>query len=98
MPIKRENYPDDWELRSIFIRFYRARNKCEACGVENYTIHPITGSKVVLTTAHLDHNTQNNSFFNLKAMCQKCHNNYDQPNRIANRRAKRTRFQLKINF
>ncbi len=96
MPIIRENYPEDWELRSQFIRFYRARNKCEFCGAENYMPHPQTGSKVILTVAHLDHNTQNNSFFNLAALCQKCHNNYDQTKRIANRRAKRTRFQIKL--
>lgn len=98
MPFIRENYPENWRLISRFIRFYRAKNKCEFCGVDNYSLHPVTGSKVVLTVAHLDHNTQNNSFFNLKALCQKCHNNYDQPKRIANRRAKRTRFQIKIKF
>lgn len=33
--------------------------------------------KIVLTIAHLDHNPQNNKESNLKALCQKCHLNYD---------------------
>jgi hypothetical protein len=33
--------------------------------------------KVVLTVAHLDHNPENNNYTNLKALCQKCHLNYD---------------------
>lgn len=33
--------------------------------------------KIVLTIAHLDHNPKNNEQSNLKALCQKCHNNYD---------------------
>lgn len=38
MPILAENkgrYPKDWALRSRFIRFYRARNCCEWCGIPN---------------------------------------------------------------
>ena len=41
MPIRPEmkaRYPKDWKLRSKFIRFYRAKNKCEWCGVPNYAI------------------------------------------------------------
>ena len=41
MPISPENksrYPKDWKLRSKFIRFYRARNHCEFCGVRNYSV------------------------------------------------------------
>ena len=59
------------------IRFVRADNKCEFCGAENYKQHPITGSKVVLTVAHLDHNPTNCNDDNLKALCQKCHLSYD---------------------
>ena len=35
MPIRKEmqqRYPKDWALRSRFVRFYRARNRCEWCG------------------------------------------------------------------
>jgi hypothetical protein len=43
--------------------------------------HPVTQSRVVLTTAHLDHTPENCGDDNLKAMCQKCHNQYDMPMR-----------------
>jgi 5-methylcytosine-specific restriction endonuclease McrA len=38
MPIRPENrdrYPADWKARSRFVRQYRARNRCEWCGVQN---------------------------------------------------------------
>jgi 5-methylcytosine-specific restriction endonuclease McrA len=41
--------------------------------------------KIILTIAHLDHDPTNNNYNNLKALCQKCHNNYDMKNRIKNR-------------
>jgi hypothetical protein len=78
MPIDYRLYAPNWKLISKFIRFYRAKNKCEWCGAENYKPHPETGSRVILTVAHLDHNRDNNSFFNLSALCQKCHLDYDR--------------------
>ena len=48
-PENAKRYPPDWKLRSRFVRFVRARNRCEWCGARNYEPHPITGSKVVLT-------------------------------------------------
>ena len=42
--------------------------------------------RIVLTIAHLDHTPENNKRDNLKALCQRCHNKYDMPHRIANRR------------
>lgn len=91
MPIRPENrarYPKDWKAISLRIRVERAENRCEChgeCGDEhdgrcaalNYEPHPITGSKVILTTAHLDHVPENCADDNLKAMCQRCHNRYD---------------------
>ncbi len=56
MPIRKEmlqRYPKDWALRSRFVRFYRARNRCEWCGVRNYTLREDTGAVVVLTAAHV---------------------------------------------
>jgi hypothetical protein len=38
---------------------------------------PYTGTKVVLTVAHLDHTPENCADENLKAMCQGCHLAYD---------------------
>jgi hypothetical protein len=58
MPIAPENrgrYPADWPAISRRIRFERAGNKCEQCGATNHAPHPVTGSRVVLTVAHLDH-------------------------------------------
>ena len=42
--------------------------------------------KVVLTIAHLDHNPENNSPENLRALCQKCHLNYDKEHHAETRR------------
>lgn len=44
--------------------------------------------KIVLTIAHLDHDINNNSPDNLKALCQRCHNRYDSKNRNVNRKRK----------
>ena len=93
MPVLAENrarYPKDWKLRSRFIRFYRAKNRCEWCGAENYQPHPITGSKVILTVAHVhDHRPEAASFLNLAALCQRCHNKHDAPMRRRNREARK---------
>lgn len=45
--------------------------------------------RIVLTVAHLDHNPQNNDPSNLRALCQKCHNNYDKEHRKETRRKTR---------
>lgn len=90
MPIRPENkgrYPKDWKLRSRFVRFYRAKNHCEWCGAENYKPHPITGSKVILTTAHIyDDRPEASSLLNLAALCQRCHNRHDAKDRHARRK------------
>ena len=95
MPIRPENrsrYPADWRQISRRIREERAGGRCECegeCGLDhggrceavNYTPHPVTGSRVVLTVAHLDHVPEHCEDGNLRAMCQQCHNRYDQPMR-----------------
>ena len=89
MPIKPENrnrYPADWDLRSRFVRFYRAKNRCEWCGAENYKPHPETGSKVILTVAHVyDHRPEAAGLMNLAALCQRCHLGHDRERRKAAR-------------
>ena len=89
MPIRPENkarYPRDWKMISRAIRA-RGNNRCEGspdfpdCRAENGKPHPVTGSKVVLTVAHLDHHPENCEAENLMAWCQKCHNTYDAPMR-----------------
>lgn len=90
VPIRPENkarYPADWKLRSRFVRFVRARNQCEWCGALNGQPHPSTGSKVVLTTAHVfDHRPEAASLLNLAALCQLCHNTHDAKMRRDGRR------------
>lgn len=99
MPIDYRLYCEDWHLRSRFIRFFRARNRCEVCRARNYHPHPETGKKVVLTVGHLDHDINNNSFFNLRAMCQRCHLRYDAKRHAHTRRQNRIgKAQLKIPF
>lgn len=53
------------------------------CDAWNGEEHPVTGSKVILTVAHLDHIPEHCDDDNLKAMCQRCHNRYDAPKRRA---------------
>jgi hypothetical protein len=106
MPIKPENaarYPADWPAISRRIRD-RAGNRCESapgqpsCGAVNGARHPITGSIVVLTVAHLNHAPEDCADDNLRAMCQRCHNRYDRPHRSKNaavtRRAKKNNGEL----
>lgn len=100
MPISKENkkrYPKNWDLISKFIRFYRADNKCEWCGAENYKPHPVTGSKVILTTAHVfDKKPEACSFLNLAALCQKCHNKHDAKDRARNRKKCKNQMNLTL--
>lgn len=90
MPILPENkgrYPKNWKLRSRFVRFYRARNRCEWCGCENYQPHPVTGSRVVLTVAHVhDDRPEASNLLNLAALCQRCHNRHDAKDRQRRRK------------
>ena len=48
-----------------------------------------TGSRVVLTTAHLDHVPENCDPDNLRAMCQGCHLHYDRAHHAETRAASR---------
>ena len=86
MPIRPENrarYPDDWPaIRERILD--RAGGCCEGspaysdCRAENHRPHPVTGSHVVLTIAHLDHTPENCVDSNLRAWCQRCHLEYDK--------------------
>ena len=100
MPIRqgeRARYPRDWAQISARIRFVRAGGRCECigqcgarpheagrCGAVHDRPHPLTGSKVLLTTAHLDHTPENCDEANLAAMCQRCHLAYDAAQHAAN--------------
>lgn len=104
MPIAKELKPhyktEAWKWMSEFVRL-RADNRCEICGVENRSPISVSGSPVVLTVMHLDHNPEESpKMSSLAAACQKCHNQYDAPVRAENRRRKLRivieRFQLLI--
>lgn len=96
MPIRPENrarYPADWKLRSFFVRFVRAKGRCEWCFAAHGLPHPLTGSKVILTTAHVfDSAPEASSLLNLAALCQRCHLIHDKDIHKANRQ--RSREQL----
>ncbi len=76
MPIDYSEYPVDWHEISQRIR-ERDGNRCKWCLAENYQPHPVTGSKVILTTAHLNHIKEDVSDENLASLCQKCHLGHD---------------------
>lgn len=103
MPIRPENkarYPKDWKAISLEVR-EAAGWACEGspaypdCRAANAEPHPHTGSKVVLTVAHLDHVPENcgeaGNRPNLKAWCQRCHLTYDAKHHATNAAATRRR-------
>lgn len=102
MPIRPEMralYPADWRQISLRIRTERAGDICEcdgrcgrhdaSCGARNRQPHPVTGSRVVLTVAHLDHDPSHCSDDNLLAMCQRCHLAYDRDHHRQTKEARR---------
>lgn len=101
MPIRAERralYPADWKSISLAVR-EAAGWRCQGtprfptCRAAQGEPHPITGSKVVLTVAHLDHDEGNSDPANLRALCQKCHLTYDAKHHAANAaRTRRSRF------
>ncbi len=93
-PENRHRYPKDWAEISLRHRM-EAQWKCEGtpefpnCKAENGKPHPDTGSIVVLTCAHMDQVPEHCNDDNLRALCQRCHLNYDRKqhsqNRVRNR-------------
>ena len=91
MPIRPENrarYPRDWKALSRSIREDRAGLRCECagecgrghdgrCTAIHAHPHPVTGSRVILTVAHLNHTPEDCDPANLRALCQACHLAYD---------------------
>jgi hypothetical protein len=69
MPIRAEEkarYPEEWPLISLWVRVC-AGWRCEWCPAVQGEPHPVTGSRVVLTVAHLDHTPENVTPVNLRA-------------------------------
>lgn len=104
-PENRGRYPDDWPEITRRIKVDRAQGRCECngeCGRPEWHLsrdgrcanrhgEPAlgTGSRVVLTTAHLNHTPEDCADENLKAMCQGCHLHYDREHHAATRAATR---------
>jgi hypothetical protein len=85
MPISPENatlYPANWFEIAQLVKI-RAGWRCEGsprypdCRAAHGQPHPVTGSKVVITVGHKDHNPANCADENLAAWCQRCHVTYD---------------------
>ena len=100
MPWNKKRYPIDWpKIRTAVLE--RARWCCEGspaypdCRAVNYAPHPVTGSHVVLTVAHLDHSSQTADMRLLRAMCNRCHLQFDLEQHMQN--AARTRRRKKEN-
>lgn len=97
MPIAPENrarYPKDWKAIVERVR-KRSGDRCEGspafpdCRAPNGRPHPVTGSRVVLTTGHLDHVPEHCDLANLKHWCQRCHLVYDGPHHVESRAARK---------
>ena len=107
MSFNPKEYPPNW--KEIRVRVLaRAGNCCEGspkfpnCRAENHKPHPVTGSKVVLTIGHLNHDKENHDVKDeeLKAWCQRCHLSYDgkvhAQNRKYGRNHKKNNFKLDL--
>jgi hypothetical protein len=89
-PENRDRYPREWPAISWRIRHDRAKDRCECMGECGRDTHdgrcpnrngqPAygTGSRVVLTVAHLNYTPEDCDDDNLRAMCQACHLHYDR--------------------
>jgi len=105
MPIDYTLYPANWKAIRARILFRAGEwrsgchpsgeiiteARCEWCHAENHQPHPRTGSFVVLTVAHLDHDKLNHSVMDdrLAALCQACHLGHDLEHHLHKRRMSR---------
>jgi hypothetical protein len=94
-PENRQRHKDnDWDRIRQLVRA-RAGDRCEGspaypdCRAANGQPHPVTGSKVILTCAHLNHVIEDMRLENLRMLCQRCHNTHDVAHRQATRRRRR---------
>ena len=86
MPIRdeeRSRYPSNWSeisSRAKESAGWRCQGTSQfpACGAVHGELHPETGSIVVLTTAHLNHDPSDNRPENLAVLCQRCHLGWDR--------------------
>lgn len=105
MPCDYSKYPANWktEIRPRILERSKTDDgieKCEWCGVPNRRQLVNRESRVVLTIAHLNHDTTDNRDENLAALCQRCHLTYDAKFHATNASATRDRKrgQSRMNF
>lgn len=98
LPVSKHNaarYPDNWKEIVAAVRG-RSGDVCEGspaypdCRAVNHQPHPVTGSMVVLTTAHLAHDDlETQDISKLRHWCQRCHLTYDAEQHARNARETR---------
>jgi hypothetical protein len=78
-----------WPQISLLVRIL-AGWRCEWCPAVNRQPHPVTGSTVVLTVAHIQNPAPEDCRLgNLAALCQRCHLNHDRVHHLATQSANR---------
>lgn len=97
-PENAKRYPANWAGVVVPGIARRSGNRCECtghcghahgpsgterCTAHQGQFHPVTGSIVVLTVMHLNHQPEDCRPANLLHGCQRCHNCYDQAHRRA---------------
>ncbi len=99
MPMDRSRYPATWEAISRRVRD-EAGGRCAWCGAKHGGYNTRTGSRVVLTTAHLGaptaadraagrcwgskHDKSDVRDCNLAALCNACHLGFDRDDHTRN--------------
>lgn len=98
MPCDYKLYPENWKTEIVPRIRERAGNCCEWCGVPNHAyVNKFTRECclqfeddavfIVCTTAHINHDINDNRDENLAYLCQKCHNKHDKHHRKRTRDA-----------
>lgn len=108
-PEKMKLYPGgsthskEWKIFRTSL-LVRAGNRCEGtpmypdCRAENGCAHPVTGSKVVLTIAHMDHDETHADPERCRVLCQKCHLSWDVKHHAKNAAITRRRKSPQIDI
>jgi hypothetical protein len=82
-----EDHPPDWPVIAERVK-ERAGWRCEWCSAISGRPHPKTGTTVVLSAAHINHDPSDDREEMLRALCQRCHLGLDADHhrRTAHRR------------
>jgi len=96
-------YHPEWFTRIRPDILNRSGKQCENCGKKEYSTYfnGIKEVRVILSISHQDHDINNNNYNNLKALCAKCHMQYDRPKHletIAKNKARKYGLQLKFTW